>query len=140
MIFEKPLKRPIFTNKTPAGWNKNACMYFQEVNALLSDWGFPIGMHAMNGGEKQFGRYSVDFYIPEYLIIVEYNEAHHYVDRQRIVRDSNRKVYLSKIVNLPILVIHEHKETPRYCAKEIVKLIEYREEKERDKIQSHSIY
>jgi hypothetical protein len=102
------------------GWNKKACEFFIQVNHILKDSGYPTGRHAMNGGEKTFGKYSVDFYIPGYNIICEYNEAAHYTDKQKINRDLHRRWYLEIITNLPIIIIHEDNQTPKYCAQKII--------------------
>lgn len=111
--------------KHVAGWNKKACLYFDQVNRILESSGYPIGQHAMNGGEKQFGHYAVDFYIPEYMVIVEYNEKAHYETLQKITRDNNRRLYLTKITNIPVIVIHEDLESEIHCAREIIRNIKY---------------
>jgi len=121
--------RPRMRQKV-AGWNKTACAFLREVNELLTIRGIREGMHAMNGGEAQFGRYSVDFFLPKYKIVVEYNESHHYIDKQRINRDNNRRLYLEKITNLPLIVVHDGIETPNACVKMIIRNIKLYKEKQ----------
>lgn len=110
--------------KRVAGWNKKACEYFEKVNRLLIKNGLPIGKHAMNGGEKQFSCYSVDFYIPGYEIIVEYNEPAHYNSKWKINQDYYRKKYLEIITDLPVITVHEGKQSHLWCYREILRNIE----------------
>jgi hypothetical protein len=109
--------------KAPAGWNMKAGRFFIAVNNILKENGYPEGCHAMNGGEKTFGRYSVDFYMPHYGIVCEYNEPRHYLEKQAINREMHRRWYLEIITNLPLIVIHEDNETPQECYRRIVRNI-----------------
>jgi very-short-patch-repair endonuclease len=111
------------TQKRPAGWNFRAGKYFCDLNRLLVKNNIQEGMHAMNGGEKQFGMYSVDFYIPEYEIIIEYNEASHYANKKKMSYDSNRRKYLEKITGVPVVIVHENKESVLWCLREIKRII-----------------
>jgi len=104
----------------PPGWGWKASNFLKEVNCILDAKGFPQGRYALNGGEKKFGIYSVDFFIPFYQVVVEYNENLHYETARKIAYDRNRRIYIEKCIDLPMIIIHEDKETPKQCAKIII--------------------
>ena len=113
-------------------FNKKACKYFDRVNDILIRCGYQTGHHAMNGGEKKIGPYYVDFYIPGYNIIVEYNESHHYYT-ENVKADTKRRRFLERLTDMPIIIIHENVEKETFCARQIINSIEYRLEKDKYK-------
>jgi hypothetical protein len=115
----------------PTGWGWKASCFLKTVNQILKDKGFPQGRYALNGGEKQFGIYSVDFFIPFYQVVVEYNENQHYETAKKIAYDRYRRIYIEKCTDLPIIIIHEDKETPKQCAQMIIDHIDLSIEKKR---------
>lgn len=75
-------------------YNKAACMYFDKLNELMG-W---EGQHAEFGGEKQIGKYFVDFYEPNKNIVVEYDEPSH--EKPSIKeKDIIRQNYIIKELN-----------------------------------------
>ena len=69
-------------------YNSIACQIFEEINKELG-W---KGIHAENGGEyhiKQLG-YFVDYYEPNFNIVIEYDEKYHVQAKQK-ERDIGRQ-------------------------------------------------
>jgi len=106
-------------------FNLKACRFFDEVNDILKWKGYQQGKHATNGGEKRVGKYYVDFFVPHYDIVVEYNEPAHYYDSYRINYDFRRRVFIENVYDMPIVVVHEDLETPEQAARLIIRHIEY---------------
>jgi hypothetical protein len=78
--------------------NPKACVYFNQLNELMG-WD---GHHAQYGGEKQVGKYFVDYYDPDKNIVVEYDEPFHerpsrkekdIIRQNYIIRELNCKFY-----------------------------------------------
>lgn len=110
-------------------FNMNACKFFDVVNDILHWSGYPIGYHATNGGEKKILRFYLDFYIPEYCIVIEYNEKQHYWSKKYRDYDKWRRYEIERITNMPMIIVHEDKETPEEIAKSVIRHIEYSVEK-----------
>lgn len=71
-------------------FNKSACKYFDQLS-IQRGWNLK---HALNGGEKRVGPYSVDAYDEKYNIVVEYNEKFHYRNSVVIERDKKRAAFI----------------------------------------------
>lgn len=54
-------------------FNKNACLYFEQLNIQLN-W---KGVHGLNEGEKKIRKYWVDYYEPNLNIVIEWDEEFH---------------------------------------------------------------
>jgi very-short-patch-repair endonuclease len=62
-----------------AAFNELACKYFNMINKKLKLNGY----HALNGGEKEFIGYSLDYYDPKLKLIIEWDEKRHHEPKIR---------------------------------------------------------
>ena len=77
-------------------YNKLACKYFDWLNMYMG-WN---GQHATYNGEKQVGRYFVDYYEPELNLVIEWDEYQHYdVTGKLKEKDINRQEYIEQVLN-----------------------------------------
>lgn len=106
-------------------FNLYACELFDDLNEMLLDINTPRGLHGTDGGEKKIGKYWVDFYIPEYKIVIEYNEKHHYWSIPKRQYDLHRRQYIEDRIEKPIIIIHEGKEDLQWVVNEIKRSIKY---------------
>lgn len=79
-------------------FNRNACKFFDRLNERLG-WN---GQHALNGGEREISGYSVDYFVPDLNLVIEWDEESHFRDqptiqhdlaRQRNILDTGVKMY-----------------------------------------------
>jgi len=56
-------------------FNKTACLLFDKINEHFG-WN---GQHAENGGEKYVEGYWLDYYEPSLNVVIEYDEAEHFL-------------------------------------------------------------
>ena len=62
--------------------------------------------HGLNGGEKKFIRYSIDGYIEEYNICIEWDEKYHNTKKQK-ESDLKKDKFLKEKINCHIIRINE---------------------------------
>jgi len=75
-------------------YNKTACRIFDVINKRLN----VNGLHALNGGEKVVdGRYAVDYYCEDLKLIIEWDEPHHFTEKQRINDEFRHKQILMSL-------------------------------------------
>ena len=87
-------------------YNQGACVYFNQLNEVMG-WN---GQHAQRGGEKQIGKYFVDFYEPGENIVVEYDEPSH--EKPSIKeKDIIRQNYIIKELNCKFYRYSEKNDT-----------------------------
>lgn len=64
-----------------------ACDFFSKVNQKLN-WN---GQFATSGGEKEIGGYSVDYFVPEKNLIIEWDEEAHFRDNPTREKHAKRQ-------------------------------------------------
>lgn len=116
-----------------ANFNYDACNFFDGLNVELEFRGYPKGKHATNGGEVSFlapknsttkaACYFVDFCIPDFGVVVEYNEHEHYYSKERVWYDFQRVIDIESITNIPIIRVRQGSEDVHKIANEVVRMI-----------------
>ncbi len=87
-------------NKTPNGqwanYNKKACEFFNWLNMWMN-WD---GHHALHYGEVRVGWWSLDYYEPNYNIVIEWDEPYHYDNDGNLKsNDQHRQEQIKKRLN-----------------------------------------
>lgn len=81
-------------------YNAKACKFFDKLNTSLQ----LSGVHALNGGEKQIAGYFVDYYEPNFNLVIEWDEKHH---KKQIKKDLIRAKEIIKEIGCTFLRIDE---------------------------------
>ena len=68
-------------------YNPRSCVYFDKLNSMMN-WN---GQFATSGGEKELLGYSVDYFVPEINLIIEWDEEAHFRDRPTKTKDAIRQ-------------------------------------------------
>lgn len=112
-------KKTLKVNKanylSTGAYSLSACSLFDEIN-LEMGWN---GSHALNGGEFKIKntRFSVDFYEEKLNIVIEYYEAYHNTDKQKI-KDKIRNETIRQRLNCSIYII---KHNEKHLWRQIIK-------------------